>query len=589
MNKLYIASLLALGTAMAASAYDTPTMGWSSWNAYGHRINESIIKAQADAMVSTGLKDAGYQYINIDDGAFCGRDSVGKLRIHPTRFPNGLKPLVEYIHSKGLKAGTYSDAGYNTCASFWGGDTDGIGTGLYGHDQQDIDFLFKDNGFDFIKVDFCGGAPGHNVDKLDLDERERYTAISNALAATGIQGLRYNICRWAYPGTWVQDISTSWRVTGDINCSWASVKSIIDETMFLSAYATKGRFNDMDMLEVGRGLTVEEDKTHFGMWCMMSSPLLIGCDMASISPAALKLLTNSDLISINQDPLALQAYVVEKKLGTFMFVKDLGTLHGTRRAVALYNPTDAAKRMTATFSALDLAGNVRVRDCFEQRDMGEYQNALTVAVPAHGTRIYILEADTRLERTVYEAETAWITAYQELENNQAVKSGIYQSRDYCSGGGVAGWLGARSDNDLQWNNVYSGAGGEYIVTVSFISGVDRTMSVEVNGAKVAQPVMNSGGWSTVATIDIPVTLNQGDNTVRFSNPNDWMPDIDAIKITPKAVEGITDAVCSNSDENTRHDVYSTTGTLLYRGLTSAQIQQLPRGIYIAGRRVVLRR
>lgn len=584
MKKSCIASLLAFGSVLGVAAYDTPTMGWSSWNAYGHLINESIIKSQADAMVSTGLKDAGYLYINIDDGAFSGRDSEGSLRIHPTRFPNGLKTVVDYIHSKGLKAGTYSDAGYNTCASYWGGDTDGVGTGLYKHDQQDIDFLFKYNDFDFIKVDFCGGAPGHNVDKLRLDERERYTAISQAIAATGKDGLRYNICRWAYPGTWVEDVSTSWRVTGDINCSWASVKSIIDESMFLSAYATKGRFNDMDMLEVGRGLTVEEDKTHFGMWCIMGSPLLIGCDMASISETALKLLTNKDLIAINQDPLALQAYVAEKKNGAYTFVKDLGTLNGTRRAVALYNPSDNAKRMTVSFANLDLAGNVKVHDCFEQTDLGDYQNTFSVSVPAHGTRIYTLEADTRLERTVYEAETAWISAYQELENNQVVKSGIYQTRDYCSGGAVAGWLGAREDNDLQWRNVYSAAGGEYVMSISYISGADRTIAVEVNGVKVAEPVCNSGGWSTVGTVEIPVTLKPGDNVVRLSNSADWMPDIDVMKLKPKAAVGLVDIQKEGKDA--LHDVYSPSGVLLYRGLSNQQIQELPCGIYIANGRVI---
>ena len=138
-------------------AYERPTMGWSSWNAYGFKINEDIIKSQADAIVSTGLMDAGYIYLNIDDGFFGGRDSEGHLLIHPTRFPNGMRPIVDYIHAKGLKAGIYSDAGKNTCASYWGGDEIGVGVGLYGHDQEDIDLYFKELNFDFIKVDFCGG------------------------------------------------------------------------------------------------------------------------------------------------------------------------------------------------------------------------------------------------------------------------------------------------------------------------------------------------------------------------------------------------------------------------------------------------
>ena len=149
-------------------------MGWSSWNTFDLNISESVIKGQADAMVSKKLFDVGYDHINIDDGYFGNRDAAtGQLKIHPTRFPNGLQPVVDYIHSKGLKAGIYSDGGYNTCGSFHGGDKNGEGVGLYEHDQQDCDFFFKDLGFDFIKVDFCGGDPIHNKDELDLDEKER--------------------------------------------------------------------------------------------------------------------------------------------------------------------------------------------------------------------------------------------------------------------------------------------------------------------------------------------------------------------------------------------------------------------------------
>ena len=139
---LFVLQFLCLNHTMLA--YETPTMGWSSWNAYGFKISESIIKSQADAIVSTGLKDAGYIYVNIDDGFFGGRDNEGHLLIHPTRFPNGMRTVVDYIHAKGLKAGIYSDAGKNTCASYWGGDQIGVGVGLYGHDQEDIDLYFKD-------------------------------------------------------------------------------------------------------------------------------------------------------------------------------------------------------------------------------------------------------------------------------------------------------------------------------------------------------------------------------------------------------------------------------------------------------------
>lgn len=520
---------IAAGT-FTASAWDAPTMGWSTWNAYGHRINESIIKAQADALESTGLRDAGYVYLNIDDGAFCGRDENGHLRIHPTRFPNGMKTVVDYIKSKGLKAGTYSDAGNHTCASFWGGDTDGLNTGLYTHDREDIDFLFKELGFEFIKVDFCGGDANQNIDHLALSEKERYTAIGEAIKATGIEGARFNVCRWAYPGTWVEDVATSWRMSQDIYLGWESVKDIIHQNLYLSAYATNGRFNDMDMLEVGRGLTPAQDITHFAMWCMMSSPLLLGCDLGTIDEATLALLTNPELIEVNQDPLALQACVVDRRNGAYILVKDFGTLHGNTRVVALYNPTDAAVDMEIDFFDLDLAGNVKIRDLIGRCDLPDAEGTYSETVAPHSTRIYRLDADSRLERCNYEAETAWITAYQELENNQVVQSGIYIEDDALSGGAKASWLGMRPDNDLQWRDIYSATGGDYTVSIYYLSGADRSFNVEVNGTLAGTFNGNSGGWDVISRIDLPVSLQPGVNTVRLFSEGDWMPDIDRITV-----------------------------------------------------------
>ncbi|MDE5998804.1 MAG: glycoside hydrolase family 27 protein, partial [Bacteroidaceae bacterium] len=260
-----VAATLCMGSLYAQ---DRPTMGWSSWNTFALNISEETIKNQAAAMRQSGLLKVGYDHINIDDGYFGGRDKeTGKLLIHPTRFPNGLKPVVDYIHRLGMKAGIYSDGGKNTCGNYHGGDKIAEGVGLYGHDQQDCDFFFKELGFDFIKVDFCGGVGYHNSENLYLDEEERYMAIAKAIANTGRTDVRLNVCRWDYPGNWVHDIATSWRTTGDINASWGSVKDILKQNLYLSAYCYDGHYNDMDMLEVGRGLSQEEDQTHFGMWC----------------------------------------------------------------------------------------------------------------------------------------------------------------------------------------------------------------------------------------------------------------------------------------------------------------------------------
>ena len=556
---------LTLLTACVALAQEGPTMGWSSWNTYGVNINESLIKRQADAMVSKGLKTVGYDHINIDDGYFGGRDkTTGKLKTHPQRFPNGLKGVVDYIHNKGLKAGIYSDAGRNTCGSMFNGDATGKGVGLYEHDQQDADYFFTELGFDFIKVDFCGGSYYHNEDHLVLDEQERYTAIAQAIKNTGRTDVRMNACRWAYPGTWINDAAVSWRTTGDINSSWESVKGIIAENLYMSAYCYDGHYNDMDMLEVGRSLSTEEDKTHFGMWCIMASPLLIGCDMTNIKSSALSLLKNKELVALNQDPLCLQAYLVAKIDDCYLLVKDIETLWGTKRAFAVYNPNDAAKKVQVGFADLDLAGTVRLRDVFSKKDVGEFTEQYVVSVPAHGTRIYTAEAETRLERTRYEAETAFISDYQEIKNNQAERTGIYEADDNCSGGYKAGWLGYGAKNDLQWRNVYSYNGGKYQLTIAFISGENRNITIDVNGTKVTTVSANSGGWGKIGKKTVEIELQKGINTVRLSNTSNWMPDIDYMELKSLEPTAITPP-----STFTPHPSTSTTYDLSGRRATNA--------------------
>ena len=542
MKRFIYALLLTLP--LCALADNPPLMGWSSWNTYGFQINDSVIQAQADAMVKLGFKDCGYNHINIDDGFFGGRDAEGNLLIHPERFPNGLRGLVDYIHAKGLKAGIYSDAGRNTCASYWGKPKDeiGRGVGLYGHDAADFDLYFNPDklNFDFIKIDYCGADAGNNDEGLDLDVEQRYKEIAAAIKAVGRDDITWNICRWAFPGTWACEIADSWRTTEDIYLGWESVKSIINQSLYLSAYTSYGRYNDMDMLEVGRGLTEEEDKTHFGMWCIMSSPLLIGCDMNDIKGNALELMQNKELIALNQNTLGLQAYVVKRDNGAYVLVKDVEEKYGTKRAVAFYNPTNASVDMSIAFSQLDLAGNVKVRDLFEKKDMGVYEGSYSVTVPAHGTRIYKLEAEERLERKVYEAETAWLTDYQEIKNNEVYGTAIYAEKDGCSGGVAVGWLGNRDSNDLQWRNVYSKEGGEYTLRVYFVTGEDRTMKLSVNGGEAIVYTGNSGGWGTVGSAEFDVVLDKGENVVRIFNESGYMGDIDKMEVVNRNAPVVTE-------------------------------------------------
>lgn len=568
------ASLLSLN----ANAQELPTMGWSSWNTFGINISEQTIKNQAMYMRQKGFQKVGYQYINIDDGFFGGRNKkTGELLIHPKRFPNGLKPVVKYIHTLGLKAGIYSDGGKNTCGNYHNGDTIAHDVGLYGYDERDCEFYFNECGFDFIKIDFCGGVDYHNSEHLNLDCETRYKAIAKAIEKTGRTDVRMNICRWDYPGNWAHDIAISWRTTGDINCSWGSVRDILKQNLYLSAYCYGGHYNDMDMLEVGRTLSAEEDKTHFGMWCIMSSPLLIGCDMSNIKTTSANLLKNTDLIALNQDSLCLQAYVVQHKANTYILVKDIKTLYGTTRAVAFYNPTDASVDMSINMADLDLAGTVKVHDCFDKKDLDPIADKMSVTVPAHGTRIYTLEAEQRLERILYEGECGYLSCYQEIFNNAAAETAIYEENNAASGGMVAGWLGKKAANDIQWRNVYSDNGGEYSLTVKYVSGENRNMTIAVNGKEVKTFTgCNSGSWGAVGSKNLTINLEPGENTIRIYNKSAaWMPSIDCInlkstKSTDRIVVGIENVksnITSNSDPN-------------YYSLDGRKISSPKKGIFI---------
>jgi len=557
MKPLYFLLVAVFALTVPAEAYDPPTMGWSSWNTYRVNICDTLIRKQVDAMVEKGLKDVGYSYINIDDGFFGGRDTEGNLMVHPDRFPNGLKPVADYIHSLGFKAGIYSDAGRNTCGNYWDHDVAGVGAGLYGHDCRDADFYFRKLGFDFIKIDFCGGEPEQNSEQLDLDEKERYTAVRRAIDETGRKDVRVNICRWNFPGTWVHDVGSSWRIAADIQPNWNSVARIISENRYLSAYATGGAFNDMDMLEIGRGLSDAEERTHFGMWCMQSSPLLIGCDMTNIPEASLRLIKNTELIAVNQDPLALQAYIVKVENGVYLYVKDVEKLRGRARVVAVYNPTQTAHTFQLRMQDVELDGTVRVRDLFARRDLATVADGtMSVTVGAHDTRIFRLEGECRLERTVYEAETAWLERYQELGFNNRLGYADYSEDQSCSGGAKVSWLGNHADNWLEWRDVYSEEGGIYDMTVRYIQWDDRYVDCTVNGGEAVRlnlpaPEYHSG---KPAERTFRIVLAKGRNTIRLSNAVAWAPEIDCMKLAKVAATTVSNG-CRMSLGTDGHGAY----------------------------------
>jgi hypothetical protein len=354
-----------------------------------------------------------------------------------------------------------------------------------------------------------------------MDVKERYTAIRKAFDAVK-PGVRINICRWDYPGTWVGEIGSSWRISHDISPKWSCVNDIIRQSLYLSAYAGPGAFNDMDMLEVGRGLTEEEDRTHFGIWCMMASPLLIGCDLESLRSApgkayALELLRNRELIALDQDPLCLQAYVAKRDGETYVLVKDVGTYCGRTRAVAFLNTEDAEREMSIALKDIELAGEVEVRDLYGHRDLGPVSGTLGAVVPAHGTRIYRLAAERRLERRVYEGETAWMETYQELRDPVAAGTAYYRQAPGASGGVVAAQVGGKG-GPLLWRRVWSERGGTYALTLHVVGTGAENVRLSVNGAPVA-----------LEGLSARATLKKGDNEVRVFGDT-TLPDIDFLEV-----------------------------------------------------------
>lgn len=378
-------------TAQPITKPQTPIMGWSSWNNFHVDINEEIIKAQADFMISSGMADVGYAYVNIDDGFFGGRDAEGNLLVHPVRFPNGMKVISDYIHSKGLKAGIYSDAGINTCASHWDNDTIGVGSGLMGHDRKDLKLMLNDWNYDFIKVDWCGG------EWLGLDEETRYTQIANIIKEIKPNTV-YNICRWEFPGEWALQIADSWRISGDISNEFSSILHIIDLNADLWKYASPGHVNDMDMLQVGRGMSYEEDKTHFTMWCMMNSPLLAGNDLRDMSEETIAILTNKELIALNQDPLVYQARRLVDEGDLEVWAKPLVSTMSGKVAVTLLNRSDKPTTMTFDLNTvgLDASKGYTYRDLWAKQDYGSTtKNTLSFEVPAHGVVVLSLSGTSK--------------------------------------------------------------------------------------------------------------------------------------------------------------------------------------------------
>ncbi|XP_062096519.1 alpha-galactosidase-like [Humulus lupulus] len=354
----------------------TPPMGWNSWNHFQCNVDEWTIKSTADALISTGLATLGYKYVNIDDcWGEMERDEKGNLKAKSKTFPSGIQALAEYMHARGLRIGIYSDAGFRTCSKTM--------PGSLGHEDQDAK-TFAQWGVDYLKYDNCyndGSKP-----------QDRYARMSYALSKAG-RPILYSLCEWGQenPATWAGRYGNAWRTTGDIKDTWESITSIADQNNVWGRYAEPGRWNDPDMLEVGNGgMNVEEYRSHFSIWAAMKAPLLIGCDVRSLSKETLGILGNKEVISVNQDPLGVQARKIRSITGLEVWA---GPLSRKRVVVVFWNRGSSMAAISVGWREIGLSTftPVVVRDLWAHSFVSRnIRSRLTSYVAPHGCKMYTL-------------------------------------------------------------------------------------------------------------------------------------------------------------------------------------------------------
>jgi alpha-galactosidase len=367
---LMLSALFVQGQQVAA----TPPMGWNSWNHYHRNVTDAIVRQTADAMVSSGMRDAGYMYVNIDDTWEAGRDANGNIQSNE-KFPD-MKALADYVHGKGLKIGIYSSPGAKTCAGF---------EGTLGHEDQDAQ-TWANWGIDYLKYDLCG-LREQMKDKTPEEAHkimtDAYVKMRDALKKTG-RPIVYSLCQYGNDAVWRWGAEVGgnlWRTTGDISDSYQSMSQIGFSQAGLAKFAGPGHWNDPDMLEVGNGkMKTEEYRTHMSLWAMLAAPLLAGNDLTTMTPETIALLTNKEVIAIDQDKLGKQGDRVWVEGPLEIWARDLA---GGGKAVALFNRHPQPMPMQVTFGQVGFKGAVTVRDLWAAKDLGKIDHYEAV-VPGHG-------------------------------------------------------------------------------------------------------------------------------------------------------------------------------------------------------------
>ncbi len=358
----------------------TPPMGWNSWNKFQCNVDENLIRQTADAMVSSGMKDAGYQYVVIDDCWQVSRDKSGNIVADPQHFPSDIKALADYVHSKGLKFGIYSDIGTKTCAGR---------PGSRGHEFQDA-LQYAAWEVDYLKLDWCNTGTQNGP--------ASYKTMRDALDAAG-RPIVLSLCEWGTnkPWLWGNGIGNLWRTTGDISDKWEGqtkwpdgsccsngMLAIVDQQVGLESFAGPGHWNDPDMLEVGNGgMTDVEYRSHFSLWSILAAPLISGNDLRSMRPEIREILINKEVIAVDQDPLGKEGHRVSKKGDLEVWAKEMAD--GSRAAVLL-NRGASEQKITLRWNDLGYPSHLaaNLRDLWSHKDLGSFKEQFSTSVPSHG-------------------------------------------------------------------------------------------------------------------------------------------------------------------------------------------------------------
>jgi hypothetical protein len=503
-----------------------PPMGWASWNSFASSIDYNVIKQQADALVSSGMADAGYKYVNLDDGWWQGaRDANGNIVVDENLFPGGMKAMADYIHSKGLKAGIYTDAGKQGCGYYYPTTRPAApNTGMEGHYQQDLE-TFQRWGFDYVKIDWCGGR----VEGLDQETQYKQIAAANE-AASAVTGrkLVLSFCEWGTgrPWNWATGYGDLWRTSTDVifwgqTPTTAMMLTNFDQALHPAAHHT-GYYNDPDMLMTGMsGLTAAQNRLHMGLWAISGAPLLAGNNLATMSTETRDILTNREMIAIDQDPRGLQGVKVAEDTRNLQVYGKV--LSGTgKRAVLLLNRTGSAASMTVRWADLGLtSATASVRNVWTGTNAGSFATSHTTTVPANDA-VLLTVSGTEAPGSTFEDTTTATTP--------------------------------------TFSNVTTSTAGTKLVDITYANGgsTTRKATIQVNGQYkyvVAFPPTGSG--TTYRTVSVLAHLAKGANTVKFATVSgSTAPDVDALRVQGipgtdgVALVGSASNRCVDLDKNT---------------------------------------